>query len=455
VAVKEKRDKRMKKNIVPLLGIAFVVAIVSTGVFYGLFAGKLKSSSPETNGQSIVVAARDLERGTVIKAEDVRESRIGGVLKGSFAHTNDTVGVTLLEAVQQNAPLLQDRVSSNDPKVNGGASGLHTGMRAISVRVFDSTGIIGLMHPGSRVDVQAVSDRNGPTELRTIQQNVEVLAVNPQPEPSGGNRPPSPVVTLLARAQDIDVIAVADSGARIRLALRNPLDEGVDVRHPLALASVFQSHAPAASVAAENTGRKNSQAHVVSASTPAAAWDHPVNLYVQVLGVSPAALAELDSRLTSAGAGDVLRVAAFRPESDLSDLVRKLRQKQELEIVSGWHLMAGVGRPISYRAGTSPNLIRVQFSPETDAAGKQNLNVRPQITLERGDATLTRKIAGSLPEGESFLVKGLVQDQNDRKSLDVLFPGHSWTGRDLVILVTSRVLKPLAGTAFAQTNRGQ
>src|SRR5258708_21790463 len=226
----------MKRNIVPLLGIAFVVAIVSTGVFYGLFAGKLKSSSSEITGQSIVVAAHDLQRGTVVNAGDLRESQIKGELKGSFSKTKDAVGVTLLEAVQENAPLLQDRVASHDPKKNGG-SGLPTGMRAISVRVSDSSGIVGLLHAGSRVDVQAVSDRNGTTELRTIQQNLEVLAVSPQLEAAGGNRPPSPVVTLLARAQDVDVIAVADSGARIRLALRNPLDEGVDTRHSLALAS--------------------------------------------------------------------------------------------------------------------------------------------------------------------------------------------------------------------------
>jgi len=428
------------------------VAIVSTGVFYGLFAGKLKSSSPETTGQSIVVAARDLERGAVVKPGDVRESRIGGSLKGSFAHSKDAVGVTLLEAVQENAPLLQDRVASHDPKVNGGGNGLLTGMRAISVHVSDSSGIIGLMHAGSRVDVQAVSDRNGTTELRTIQQNVEVLAVSPQLETPGANRPPSPVVTLLAHAQDVDVIAVADSGARIRLALRNPLDEGVGPRNALALASVFQSHGAPSAVAHTGHGQAS---NVSTASTPTALWDHPVNLHVQVLGVTPAALAELNSRLAAPVAGDSLRVTAFRSESDLGDLVQKLQQKQELEIVSGWHLMAGVGRPISYRAGTSPNLIRVQFAPETDAGGKLNLRVRPEITLQRGDATVTRKYAGDLPDGGSFLVKGILQDQNDRKCLDAIFPGHSWAGRDLVILVTSRVLKPVAGSAFAQTNRGQ
>jgi len=435
----------MKRNIVPLLGIAFVVAIVSTGVFYGLFAGKLKSASSETSGQSIVVASRDLERGTVVKPGDLRESQIKGSLKGSFSKAKDAVGVTLLEAVQENAPLLQDRVASRDPKVNGGGSGLSTGMRAISVRVSDSSGIIGLMHAGSRVDVQAVSDRNGTTELRTIQQNVEVLAVSPQLEAAGGNRAPAPVVTLLARAQDVDTIAVADSGARIRLALRNPLDEGVGPRHALALASIFQSHGTTAQVAESHT----------QPATTSTLWDHPVNLHVQVLSVSPAGLVELDSRLAGPGAGDALRVAAFRAESDAGDLVQKLQQKRELEIVSGWHLMAGVGRPISYRAGAAPNLIRVQFSPETDAGGKLSLRVRPEITLQRGDAAVTRKYAGDLPDGGSFLVKGILQDQNDRKCLDTLFPGHSWAGRDLVILVTSRVLKPAPGSAFAQTNRGQ
>jgi hypothetical protein len=299
-----------------------------------------------------------------------------------------------------------------------------------------------------------VSDRNGATELRTIQQNVEVLAVSPQAESSGANHTASPVVTLLVPAQDVDVIAVADSGAHIRLALRNPLDEGVGPRNGLALASVFQSHGAVSSTVAEKAIPKSGQSRT-SISTAPPVWDHPVNLHVQVLGVSPAALAELDSRLTTPAGGDTLRVAAFRDESDLNHLVQKLQQNQELEIVSGWHLMAGVGRPISYRAGTSPNLIRVQFSPEEDASGKLNLRVRPEITLQRGDATLTRKYAGALPEGGSFLVRGMLQDQTDRKALDVLFPGHSWAGKDLVILVTSSVLKPVAGSAFAQTNRGQ
>ncbi len=238
------------------------------------------------------------------------------------------------------------------------------------------------------------------------------------------------------------------------MALRNPLDEGVGPRHALALASVFQSHG-VSSATVQTAGHVNSNSAHAEPSINPTVWDHPVNLHVQVLGVTPAALTELDSVLTAPVTSAALRVAAFRAGSDLNDLVLRLQQKQELEIVSAWHLMAGVGRPISYRAGTSPNLIRVQFSQETDVGGKLSLRVRPEIALQRGDATVTRKYAGDLPDSGSFLVKGILQDQDDRKCLDSLFPGHSWTGRDVVILVTSRVLKPVASSAFAQTNRGQ
>jgi Flp pilus assembly protein CpaB len=39
-----------------------------------------------------------------------------------------------------------------------------------------------------------------------------------------------PTVTLLTNPADADVLALADSGARVRLALRNPLDESTRPR---------------------------------------------------------------------------------------------------------------------------------------------------------------------------------------------------------------------------------
>ena len=414
----------MKRNIVPLLGIAFVVAIISTGIFYGLFAGKLRSSVGELPTQSIVVAGRALKPGTVLRAEDLRVSEVKGAWKGGFTKPEDLAGVTLLRAVQQNEPILQDRVASSDAKSGEGAAGVPAGMRGVSIRVSESTGVVGLLHPGTKVDVQAVSRRENSAELRTILQNVEVLAVSPQPESGGGNQA-LPVVTVLTRAQDADLIALADSGARIRLALRNPLDAGGGPRRSMGLASVFTT-----------TGSEETK--VASTAASAAVWDHPIQLYVRAVGVSAAGLAELDSKLTGAGGNDSLRVSAFPAGADTDQLIRGLEQKQQLEIVSSWRLTAGVGRPISFRAGSGSSCrLRVQFSPEINAAGKLSLRVKPEVSLRRGGGMETRQYATGLRDDGAFLVSGLLSDQGDRAVLERLYPEHSWGDRQLVILVTS------------------
>jgi pilus assembly protein CpaB len=418
----------MKRNIVPLLGIAFVVAIVSTGIFYGLFAGKLKSSVGDVPGQSIVVAARNLDPGTVVQPTDLRVSEVKGIFKGGFSKPEELVGATIVHAVLQNEAILQDRVASRDGKSGQGAGGVPSGMRAVSIRVGESSGVIGLLRPGTKVDVQAVSHSNTTSELRTILQNVEVLAVSPQPEPVGVNQPAVPVVTVLTRAQDADLIALADSGARIRLALRNPLDDGTLPRRSMALASVFIS----------NGSTDVSAPQRDSMQQRPAVWDHPMRLHVRALGVSTSALRELASKLTGAGGNDSLSVAAFRAGTDADQLVSALAQKQELETVSSWRLTAGVGRPISFRAGTGTACrLRVQFSPEIDSAGKLNLRVNPEISFERAQGREKRQYAINLQDPGAFLVSGLLKDQGDRQVLERLYPEHSWGNRQLVILVTA------------------
>ena len=98
--------------------------------------------------------------------------------------------------------------------------------------VSDSNGVLAMLGPGQKVDVQVLLTRkiaNAQPELRTILEGVQVLTVSPQPEASsqGGNLP---AVTLLTNPADADVLALADSGARVRLSLRNPLDNATRPR---------------------------------------------------------------------------------------------------------------------------------------------------------------------------------------------------------------------------------
>jgi pilus assembly protein CpaB len=436
----------MKRNMVPLLGIAFVAAVVATGVVYGLFGGRLRAKAPDVAGQSIVVAARDLDRGTVIKPEDLQVSQVKGALKGSYSKVGEAVGATLLEPVQKNEPLLEGRVASLDPK----GTGVAAGMRAVSIRVAESSGVMGLLHAGSRVDLQAVSERNGPTELRTILQNVEVLRVNPQLEPVAYSRSPVPVATMLVPAQYADLIALADAGARIRITLRNPLDEATAPRHALGLAAVFNSTPVPEAQRAQRTQTET------PGNNP---LDRAIQLNVQVFGASAAALGQLDSKLavpsTLPSPHDSMRVAAFRTDLNADELVRKLEQARELELVSSSVLTASVGRPASVRAAAAPYRLRVQFSPATDALGKASLRVHPEVSLRQGQGVETRLFDADLPDGSSFLVRGLLEDPSDPAILARLFPGHSWSGRELVIYVTARPHGSGPSPAMAQTSRGQ
>src|SRR4030088_1560180 len=103
----------MKRNLVPLLAIAFVVAIISTGIFYGLFVGRLKNGVSST-GKSIVVAARNLERRAVVQAADVKLAAWGGgePPQGSFTAVSAVTGLTLMSSLEENEPVLQSRVAS-------------------------------------------------------------------------------------------------------------------------------------------------------------------------------------------------------------------------------------------------------------------------------------------------------------------------------------------------------
>lgn len=150
-----------------------------------------------------------------------------------------------------------------------------------------------------------------------------------------------------------------------------------------------------------------------------------------------------------------MRVAAFRTDANVDELVKKLEQTKELEVVSSSLLTANAGRPVSVRAAAAPYRLRVQFSPAADAAGKVSLRVQPEVSLRSGPGVETWRYDADLPGGSSFLVRGLLQDRNNSEILARLFPGHSWNGRELVIYVTTRPHGQAPSTAVAATSRRQ
>jgi pilus assembly protein CpaB len=413
----------MKRNIVPLLGIAVVAAILSTGVFYGLFAGKLRSASADVTGQPIVIAAHDLERGAMLHPGDLKVSRFKETLAGSFSNPEQLNGATLVAAVKQNEPLLEERVISKTPQAGSRDGSVPSGLRAVSIRISESDGLVGLLRPGTKVDLQAVQDRNGGLELRTILQDVEVVAVSPQAQPAGGNRGPVSIVTVLTRPEDADLVALADSGARMRLALRNPLDEQTVPRRALSLGAVFQANAVDTS--------RNVPVH----GAPSA---HSLQLDLQVLRASAAAASQLESKLAHAPAGASQAVTTFASGVDSRALIQKLAGQHEVEILSERDLNASGGRPAWFRIGRAAGQLALELSPETGPDGKADLRVRQEIVSQSAAGMETRRYETGIPLTGTFLITGVLGDAHDREMLEHLFPGHSWADGRLLLVVTSK-----------------
>jgi hypothetical protein len=295
------------------------------------------------------------------------------------------------------------------------------------------------------VDLQAVSDKNVAAQLRTVLENVQVLAVS-SPD-ANGNRPAgAAAVTVLIRAQDADLVALADAGSRVRLALRNPLDQQTTPRHALTLGALFTAG-----------NKPDSYAPAATHPASAAGWDHPVQLHVRVLEASDAALGELraQSEEISSGLGsnvpsdDSWRVSAFHSSEQALKLMQSLEYKHQLAVVSSERLTAGVGRPISYHAGAKPFQLRVRFSPEWLTIGKLGLELNPQLGGP-GLPESAKKFEAGLADTSSFWVQGFVSDPPGQNSPARLFPTRSWEHKHLVIFVSARTIQQTPSVAEAR-----
>ena len=222
----------MKKNLMPLLGVAFVAAIIATGIFYGLLIGRLRGDAGPVSSQQVLVAARPLDRGAVLKCEDLKvmDWPHGKPPDGAQHDRDQVAGLILLESLDSGQPLLARNVAPRGAA--GGASlAIPPGMRAVSIHPSDSGGVVLMLRSGSRIDIQVLDSHGGPGgefALHKLLQNVEVLSTG-GPEGGGGR----PVVTLLVSPDDADRLTLADAAMQLRLLLRNPADKETNRREPL------------------------------------------------------------------------------------------------------------------------------------------------------------------------------------------------------------------------------
>ncbi len=228
-----------------MVGIGLVGAAASTFLFYHLISGHFAGTAVAPAENSIVVAARDLPRGTLLSAGDVQVSAWSGSQPptGAFLDPRAVEGQVLGESVPASKPVLPVHLADQDRLWL--AASVPAGMRAVTVHVNEFAGVTQLVERGDRVDVMVASLPRAPgrkdLRLKTVLQNVEVVATGREPL-TGGRPNPIPVITLLVEAGESERLSLADQSGAIRLVLRNPLDEGVEITGgPIQLSDVMQA----------------------------------------------------------------------------------------------------------------------------------------------------------------------------------------------------------------------
>jgi pilus assembly protein CpaB len=177
----------------------------------------------------VVIAARDMDVGHVVTAQDVRLAAWPSqILPEGYSSTPaEVVGRGVLTPLKLNEPMLSGKLALKE--AGGGLPiMIPEGERAMSVKVDQVIGVAGFLLPGTRVDVLVTLDQvaniNEPI-TQIILQNLVVLTAGQVIERDTDGEPQQvPVVTLLVTPEDAEKLTLATSKGRIQLALRNTLD---------------------------------------------------------------------------------------------------------------------------------------------------------------------------------------------------------------------------------------
>ena len=198
----------------------------------------------------VVVANDTIPIGGRIEANQVRTvpwpaevQPEGAVHDPKMVH--DSIARTTIE---KNQPVLQSDM------IGQGAGLLPLiipeGMRGMSVRVDDVTGVSGFITPSSRVDVVISGTPEGAQDQRSkvVLQNIRVLATGKSIEQRDNKPVEVPTVTLLVSPDDAEKLTLATRYEPVRLALRNYRDEDMVHTSGVSTKALFESdgHAPKA-----------------------------------------------------------------------------------------------------------------------------------------------------------------------------------------------------------------
>lgn len=239
----------MTQRVLTILLLALVIATGASYLVYRMVQVRVRQGATPVVSQ-IVVAARNLEIGTLVKDGDLKAGNwAGAVPKGMLSTTQAVVGRGVISAIYEGEPILESRLAP--PGAGGGlAATIPAGMRACAVKVNEVVGLAGFVVPGMRVDVLISgnppnSQATSGTKVKTLLQNIQVLSAGQNIQKDAEGKPVQvQVVNLLVTPEQAEVLSLASNETRIQLVLRNPLDTEVAKVPGSGMSALFNDQNP-------------------------------------------------------------------------------------------------------------------------------------------------------------------------------------------------------------------
>ena len=169
-------------------------------------------------------------------------------------------------------PVLEGRLAARGSGI-GLAPVIPVGMRAVTLRVNDVTGIAGFVLPGMRVDVLVTghppNSESSVTATPVQLQNLLVLSAGTVMQPDArGQAMPAQTVTLLGTPEQAETLTLASADARIQLVLRNGSDQTIEKTPGHDIAELYGERSPRKKTEANPAPRPRPRPVVVAAAPP-------------------------------------------------------------------------------------------------------------------------------------------------------------------------------------------
>jgi pilus assembly protein CpaB len=228
----------------------------------------------------LVVAARDIARGTMIDEKDITVvvRPRGSAHKASMMRPEDVMGRVALSQFLDGEAILEPKLL---PK-NGGrglAALIPLGMRAVTIQATRvASNVAGFILPGNKVDVLlnlrgGQNDGTGGGSTTTLLQAVDVLACGQQteaPEDSKMDPRAAGSVTLLVTPAQAALLDLGQNMGQLTLSLRNLRDTAEAVTAPATMGDIrFRQEKPAVEGAG---GKEQLAATITTDEEPRERW---------------------------------------------------------------------------------------------------------------------------------------------------------------------------------------